>query len=112
MFIAKIIVKNTGQVINSQVGTESSVTSWAKNEIFGRTLNLTYNVEREVGSVEHNKRIEENNDTKMEVEIINKENGEIVERYNDYKDEAIRWARKRIYGKPYLKYKTYQMQAE
>lgn len=61
---------------------------------------------------EERMRREENNDTKVEVEIINKETGDIVDRKNDYKDKALKWAKNKIWAKPYLKYKTYHMQAE
>lgn len=61
---------------------------------------------------EQRMRKEENNDTKMEVEIINKETGKIVDRINDYEDAAIKWANNQIWGKPYLKWKSYKMQAE
>lgn len=67
---------------------------------------------RVIGKREQRMRKEENNDIKMEVEIINKETGKIVDRKNDYEDVALRWAKDQIWGKPYLKYKTYKMQAE
>lgn len=68
---------------------------------------------REISNREQRIRQQEGNDLMMEVEIINKETGEIVERKTDYADAATHWAKQRIWGKTkYLKYKTYQMQPE
>ena len=67
---------------------------------------------REISKREKRLRQEENNDVMAEVEIINKETGKIVDRNTDFKDAALKWAKNKIWSRPYLKYKVYQMLKE
>ena len=67
---------------------------------------------RIIGKREKRMREEENKDTKVEIEIINKETGKIVDRNNGYEDEMVIWAKNAIWGRPYLKWIKYKMQSE
>lgn len=57
-------------------------------------------------------RSEETRDKKVQIEIINKETNEVVERYEKYYDEAERFAKHKIWGRKYFKYKIFEVLAE
>lgn len=58
------------------------------------------------------RRSEETKDKKVQVEIINKETGKTVETETLFFDQAERWCKNKTWGRPYLKYKIFEVMAE
>lgn len=60
-------------------------------------------IDEQIEEAKH--RAQERRDNKVQILIINKEKDEIVERGLEYSDVAERWAKNKIWNRPYLKYK-------
>lgn len=54
-------------------------------------------------------RTEETKDKKVQIEIYNKETGEVIETQEKYYDEAERWANNKIWGRRYLGWRKFEI---